>query len=153
MPRVTLRPTIPEDLPFLIGEPLPCRIRAITAVLTTEEGERKNSRPSSVVRPPSSEKVIGIGGIAFPPDGPVWAFVQQAPEAKKYPVAFHRAGLMAMKMIRESGVREVVATADADNEAAVRWLRRLGFDAGVAQPIEGKLLFTLKRESDAMRPL
>jgi hypothetical protein len=153
MPRVTLRPTFPEDLPFLIGEPLPCRIRAITAVLTTKEGERKNSCPSSVVCPPSSDKVIGIGGIAFPPDGPVWAFVQQAPEAKKYPVAFHRAGLMAMKMIREWGVREVVATADADNEAAVRWLRRLGFEPGAAQPIEGKLLFTLKRESDAMRPL
>ena len=54
-----------------------------------------------------------------------------------------------MKMIRESGVREVVATADTDNEAAVRWLRRLGFEAGVAQQIEGKLLFILKPESDS----
>jgi hypothetical protein len=160
MPRVTLRPTIPEDLPFLIGEPLPYRIRAITAVLTTDDkregtddGGQKDSCPFSAVCPLSSDKVIGIGGIAFPPDGPVWAFVQQAPDAKKYPVAFHRAGLMAMKMIRESGVMEVVATADADNEAAVRWLRRLGFEAGAAQPIEGKLLFTLKLESDAMRPL
>jgi hypothetical protein len=157
MPRVILRPTIPEDLPFLIGESLPCRIRAITAVLTddgpqeTDDRGRKNNRPSSVACAPSSDgKVIGIGGIAFPPDGPVWAFVQQAPEAKKYPVAFHRAGLMAMKMIRDSGVAEVVATADADNAAAVRWLKRLGFAAGVAQPIEGKLLFILKPDSGAI---
>ena len=66
-------------------------------------------------------RVIGLGGIAFPPQGPAIAFAQLAPrptvsrcsdsndvsqatpEAKRYPVAFHRAGLLAMAMIRESG--------------------------------------------------
>jgi hypothetical protein len=100
MPKVTLRPTILADLPHVIGEPLPYRIRAITALV--------------------DDRVIGMGGIAFPPDGPAIAFVQLAPlsreetvcasepaaasipEARRYPVAFHRAGLMAMEMIRGS---------------------------------------------------
>ncbi len=145
MPKVTLRPTILADLPHLIGEPLPCRIRAITALI--------------------DDRIIGMGGIAFPPDGPAIAFVQLAPssrkeaigddghgaksipEARRYPVAFHRAGLMAMEMIRRSGVTEVVATADASSDAAVRWLKRLGFQPAERQRIAGKLLFVWNRAS------
>src|SRR5215470_14489177 len=99
MPKVTLRPTILADLPHVIGEPLPYRIRAITAL--------------------ADDRIIGMGGIAFPPQGPAIAFAQlvplpdQSPEARRYPVAFHRAGLMAMEMIRTSGVAQVIATADA----------------------------------------
>ena len=149
MPRVRLRPTLVDDLPHVIGEPLPCRIRAITAVL--------------------DDRVIGIGGIAFPPRGPAIAFVQFAPsrsvrhdahgandqttagspEARRYPVSLHRAGLMAMAMIRTSEAKQVVATADADSAVAVRWLKRLGFKPTDAQPIDGKLLFFWTRESDA----
>jgi hypothetical protein len=129
---VILRPTIPEDLPQVIGEPLPYRIRAITAVLLPAASERGAAFAAQTpeASPPEATangKVIGIGGIAFPPDGAVWAFVQQCPEAKRYPVAFHRAGLAAMKMIRAAGLGEVRAAADRDNEAALRWLRRLGF--------------------------
>src|SRR5215472_11229522 len=122
MPKVTLRPTIAADLPHVTGEPLPYRIRAITALI--------------------DDRVIGLGGIAFPPQGPAIAFVQftpsspnadstvchndptakSIPEARRYPVAFHRAGLMAMEMIRKSEVRQVVATADADSDVAVQWL-------------------------------
>src|SRR5215468_2951761 len=98
MPKVTLRPTIAADLPHVIGEPLPYRIRAITALV--------------------DDRVIGMGGIAFPPHGPAVAFAQlvpsspnqdgtadrdehagSTPEARRYPVAFHRAGLMVMEMI------------------------------------------------------
>jgi hypothetical protein len=140
MPQVTLRPTILADLPHVIGEPLPYRIRAITALV--------------------DDRVIGVGGIAFPPDGPGIAFVQLAPspiegapacggecsapsipEARRYPVAFHRAGLMAMEMIRKSQVTEVVATADARSDVAARWLKRLGFQPAEHQQIAGKLLF------------
>jgi len=125
MPKVILRPTVPADIPHLI-DGLSCRVKAITAVLVDETGEGK---------------VIGVGGLAFPPNQPPWAFVQQAPEARNYPVAFHRAGLMAMKMIKESGVREVLATCDADNAAAVRWLKRLGFKPGEVQKIPGKTIW------------
>jgi hypothetical protein len=128
MPRITLRPTIPADLPHVIGEPLPWRIRAITAL--------------------AGDRVIGLGGVAFPPLGPTIAFVQLAPapdggspEARRYPVAFHRAGLMAMDMIRASGIAQVIATADAGSDTAVRWLKRLGFAAAERQDLEGRVLF------------
>ena len=149
MPKVTLRPTIAADLPHVIGEPLPYRIRAITALV--------------------DDRVIGLGGIAFPPRGPAIAFVQlvpgfsnrdspgcdhdctakSIPEARRYPIAFHRAGLMAMEMIRTSEARQVVATADVDSDAAVRWLKRLGFKPAEGQRIEGKLLFVWNREDEA----
>jgi len=145
MPQVTLRPTILADLPHVIGEPLPYRIRAITALI--------------------DDRIIGMGGIAFPPYGPAIAFVQlvpssaedalgegehgaaSIPEARRYPVAFHRAGLMAMEMIRASGVSRVVATADAGSDAAVRWLKRLGFRPAEGQRIAGKVLFVWHRKS------
>jgi hypothetical protein len=132
MPRITLRPTVPADLPHVIGEPLPWRIRAVTAL--------------------ADDRVIGLGGVAFPPGGPAIAFVQlapapagSAPEARRYPVAFHRAGLMAMAMIRASGVATVIATADPGHAAAVRWLHRLGFTPAERQDIEGRILFVWNR--------
>jgi len=147
MPKVTLRPTILADLPHVIGEPLPYRIRAITAVV--------------------DDRVIGMGGIAFPPQGPAIAFVQlvppasnhdgaacpddgaaeSIPEARRYPVAFHRAGLMAMEIIRTSEAGQVVATADAGSEVAVRWLKRLGFKRADDQRIEGRVLFVWERKN------
>lgn len=123
--RVTLRPTVPEDLPHCIAEPLPHRIKAITASL--------------------GDKVIGIGGIGFRPDGVVEAFVQQLPEAKNYPVAFHRAGLMAMKMIRDSGLRRVVATTGADYPTGQAWLQRLGFWPAEVQDCPGKVIYVWER--------
>jgi RimJ/RimL family protein N-acetyltransferase len=128
MTKMTLRPTMLADLPHVVGEPLPWRIRAITAL--------------------ADDRVIGIGGVAFPPGGPAIAFVQFAPapdggspEARRYPVTLHRAGLMAMDMIRASGIGQVIATADAGNPAAVRWLKRLGFARAERQDIEGRILF------------
>lgn len=146
MPKVMLRPAILADLPHVIGEPLPYRIRAVTALV--------------------DDRVIGMGGIALPPRGPAIAFVQLAPaaqdaaggrdgaqggikdaaEARRYPVAFHRAGLMAMDMIRRSAVAQVIATADAGSDVAVRWLKRLGFSPADDQRIDGRILFVWKRD-------
>jgi hypothetical protein len=146
--KITLRPTIPADLPHVIGEPLPCRIRAITAL--------------------ADDRVIGLGGIAFPPHGPAVAFVQLAPapdggggparyaagipEARRYPIAFHRAGLMAMEMFRASGAAQVIATADAGSATAVRWLKRLGFAVAERQPIAGRVLFVWTNQSTDAPP-
>jgi RimJ/RimL family protein N-acetyltransferase len=128
---IRLRPTIASDLPHVIGEPLPFRVRAITML--------------------AGDRVIGLGGIAFPPDGPVIAFVQQTTEARKYPVAFHRAGLQAMKLIRQSGLDEVIATTDRDSPRAIRWIERLGFVRAAVQPLPDKWLFewTRKHEGDS----
>ncbi len=93
----------------LIGEPLPFRIRALTAHV--------------------GDQVLGIGGLGYLPDGVVGAFVVMSEEGRKYPVAIHRAGLAAMEMIRASGERRVIALADHFVPAAERWLERLGFEA------------------------
>lgn len=107
MTRIILRPTVAADLPQVTSEPLPYRIRAITAL--------------------AGDRVLGVGGIGFRPDGVVIAFVHMIDEARQYPLAIHRAGLMAMAMIRESGVPFVVAEAQPNNPAAGPWLLRLGF--------------------------
>lgn len=125
MPRVVLRPTVPSDLPTVIGEPLPYRIRALTV---TVDGA-----------------VVGVGGIAFPPGGMPVAFVQQAIDARKYPIAFHRAGLAAMAMIRESGLARVMASAKADDPRALRWLARLGFTRAPIAGEGGEALFIWSR--------
>jgi hypothetical protein len=105
--RVQLRPTIPADLPQVTHETLPIRIRAITAEL--------------------DGRVLGIGGIGYRTDGVVIGFAAINEEFRLYPAAIHRAGLAMMKVIRESGVPQVIALADQRIEAADRWLERLGF--------------------------
>jgi len=124
--RVELRPTIAADLPFCIAESLPYRIQCITAL--------------------ADGKVVGIGGIGWRPDGTVIAFVQMLPEARKYPAAIHRAGLAAMKLIRDSRVPLVVAEAQDDNPAAERWLLRLGFRKTA---MGGQVAFVWERNADA----
>lgn len=103
-----MRPTIAEDLPYLIGsQPLPHRIKATTALV---EG-----------------RIVGIGGLGFRADGTVIAFVMMNDHARRYPAAIHRAGLLTMKMIRDMKLRRVVAQADPEQPSAERWLERLGF--------------------------
>jgi hypothetical protein len=121
--RIALRPTVAADLPFCIGEPLPHRIRCITAL--------------------AGDRVIGLGGIGFRPDGAVIAFAQINDEARRYPAAIHRAGRAVMAMIAQSGVAEVWA--EAGNAAAARWLIRLGFARAT---LCGREAFVWRRASD-----
>ncbi len=92
--RVVLRPTRPADLSAVIGEPLPFRIRTITAEL---DGQ-----------------VLGIGGLAYRPEGVVEVFSQITPEGRRYPVALHRAGLAVMAMLRSTPIKTAIATTNAD---------------------------------------
>lgn len=105
--RVTFRPTVAADIPFLTDGPLPTRIKAITAEV---EG-----------------RIVGVGGFTFRPDGAVVAFAQIGEEGRKYPRAIHRAGRLAMKMVRDMGLPVVLAQAQDGNPAAGPWLERLGF--------------------------
>jgi hypothetical protein len=123
--RVTLRPTIPADIGHCIGEPLPHRIRAITAL--------------------AGETVLGLGGVGYRPDGTVIVFAQINDEGRRYPFAIHRAGLAVMEMIRDSGLKLVVAEAQAGNPAAEPWLLRLGFRAA---EIGGRRAFVWERVRD-----
>ncbi len=73
-------------------------------------------------------QVIGVGGLAYAADGRVFAWADLTEEARKHPVALHKAGLRAMRMARESGLRRLVATTDLSvTPAGARWLARLGF--------------------------
>ena len=104
---VILRPTVAADIAQVTSEPLPVRIRAITALI--------------------GDRVIGIGGIGYREDGVVIGFAVITEEFRRRPVALHRAGIAMMKIIRDSGVVRVMALADENIAAAGRWLERLGF--------------------------
>lgn len=108
MSTVLLRPTRPDDLPHVIGEPLPWRIRALTGEV--------------------DGRVIGVGGLAHLPGGAVVAWAALTDEARHYKVALHRAGLRMMREAKTAGYKRVVASADPQSAAALRWLLRLGFD-------------------------
>jgi RimJ/RimL family protein N-acetyltransferase len=73
-------------------------------------------------------ELLGVGGFAYHPGDVIAAFVVKKPGAEKYALSLHRAGLMAMREARRLGYRRVVALAEQTNEAAERWLERLGFE-------------------------
>lgn len=107
MSRVILRPATREDFEKLTDGPRPYRVWAIAA---ETEGN-----------------LLGVGGLAFLPGGTIGCFVHALPEARRYKIAMHRAGLQALQMARSAGFRRMVAMADPNIETAVPWLRRLGF--------------------------
>ncbi|MCC6172073.1 MAG: GNAT family N-acetyltransferase [Gammaproteobacteria bacterium] len=102
-----VRPTTSADVTELTGEAPPFRIRAWSGV--------------------AGGRVIGIGGLAYMPDGTIVAFAHLTPEARAQKFALHRAALKLLAEMEAHGVRRLVATADPDFAAAERWLTRLGF--------------------------
>jgi hypothetical protein len=113
--RVALRPAVAADLPHVIGVPLPFRIRAITAHI--------------------GDRVLGVGGLGYLPNGIVGAFMALHPDFRNYPVAMHRAGIAGMALIRESGEPRVVAIADELVAPARRWLEHFGFKAATVDGV------------------
>lgn len=126
MTKVTIRPAISSDLKAFTADALDFRIRAITLVI--------------------DGNVQAIGGLGFPERGPVVAFMDQCTDLRKYPVAIHRAGIAGMKLIRDSGLNEIVATVDPANRRALRWIKHFGFVEAVDQPVPNKVLFYWIRE-------
>ena len=114
MNNIEVRPTVAADLPALTSEPLPFRIKALTAV---QDGA-----------------IIGIGGIGFTPAGDVVAFAELTPAERTAKVTLHRTARRVLAEARAAGIREIIASADPTFAAAQRWLARLGFT-----PIGGRL--------------
>lgn len=108
MNRVVLRPATRADFAALLAEPLPWRLRAIAGEINGE--------------------LLAVGGLAFPPDHAVTAFLQAGANARRYPVSLHRAALMILAEARRRRIPRVVAVADSGIEPAARWLARLGFE-------------------------
>jgi RimJ/RimL family protein N-acetyltransferase len=107
MKTIEIRSATRDDIDQMISQSLPWRVRAWAV-------ER-------------SGELLGVGGFAYQPNGVIAAFVLKKPGAEKYRVALHRAGLVAMQEARKLGYRRIVALAEETNEAAERWLARLGF--------------------------
>jgi hypothetical protein len=105
--KVEIVPTKSEDIPDVIDGPLPFRIKGLTGKL--------------------GDEVLGVGGLAFLPDGTVAAFLIIKEEARKYPVALHKAALRTLAEARQMGIRKIVARAQKGLDAAAPWLARLGF--------------------------
>lgn len=105
----TLRTATRHDFAALGRERIPYRNISWAAV--TDAGE-----------------LVGLGGIAFLPDGSRMAFTEMREEARKSPVALHKAGLHCIQYARAAGIKELIACADmARTDVAERWLKRLGF--------------------------
>lgn len=106
---VEVAPTTPADVAEFLPDGLPWRIRAWTA--------RRDSN------------VIGIGGIAYLPDGTMIAFLEASEEdCQKHRVTLHRMALRFFSQFKAQGARRIVAIVDAKREAAARWLKRIGFE-------------------------
>lgn len=105
---VKLRYATAADIAHFVTGPLPYRIRAFAAE--------------------TNRSLLGIGGLAFQPSGTIAAFLLIKPEARKFPIALHKAGLRTLAEARALGIRRIVALAEEGNAAAEPWLARLGFD-------------------------
>jgi len=93
-----------------------------------ENGMEVPYRMIALVGRDDTGKIIGIGGIAFLPDGQKYAFTELTDEARSNPIALHKAALMILDAARRRGIKRIVASADmAASPAAKRWLGRLGF--------------------------
>lgn len=75
-----------------------------------------------------SGKVVGLGGVAFLPDGRKMLFSELTEDARKRPVALHRAAVRLLEKLKSEGITSLIATtSESGPEAAERWIRRLGF--------------------------
>lgn len=109
MGQVTFRPTVAADLPHLTNQPLPFRIKAVTALI---EG-----------------RVVGVAGIGFMPNGAAVALAQMTDEMRAHKFALHRRAKQFLKDVAASGIHELVTLADTDvAPSAENWLRHLGFE-------------------------
>jgi hypothetical protein len=117
--RVTLAPATASDFEQLVGG-RPCtRARLLAAKL--------------------GDGVIGLGGFLYMPDGTVWATMLVTPAGRKFPAAVYRAGILAMRMARRIGLRQVFASADRTEPAAERFLERVGFER--FGEVDGEVVF------------
>lgn len=107
MSGVVLRPATLSDFQAMLGEPLPYRVRAFAV---EHDG-----------------KLLGVGGLAYLPNGSIGAFVHVVEGARRYRLALHKAGLRTMQEAKRLGIHRVVAMAEPGVEPACRWLERLGF--------------------------
>lgn len=72
-------------------------------------------------------RVIAIGGVCFLPNGQRHAFADIGDEARKFPIALHKAALATIALAKQYRVKRLTAVAAEPVEVAERWLLRLDF--------------------------
>jgi N-acetylglutamate synthase-like GNAT family acetyltransferase len=106
---VRVRDAVKADFDAL-GAPALFRMRALT--MEADDGN-----------------ILGVGGTALLADGRLMCFADLKPEARRHPVALHKAASSVMARLKAEGVRNAVALADLSaSPAAERWLERFGFE-------------------------
>jgi N-acetylglutamate synthase-like GNAT family acetyltransferase len=121
LPRAVIRHSTQADIDAMMSAPLPCRVRSLTIEV--------------------DGRVLGIGGIAYLPNGEVGVFSELTDEVRQdYPVTLHKAGRRLMAMIRDLGLKKLVATTDPEAKTPQRWLERLGFEA-TGETLGGRMVF------------
>lgn len=77
-------------------------------------------------------RLLGVGGLAFLPDGTVAMFMKATDECReKYKLFLHKAGRKAIDLAIEMKIPRVGALTEDKVPAAKRWLERLGFKSFV----------------------
>lgn len=103
------RPATRADLEALGMDAMPVRVRALTI---ENDGE-----------------VLAVGGIVMDmPAGSTTAFCNLAKSAKPFGLSLHKAAKAMYEEIKRIGIKRIVATVDPENPAAVRWVKRFGFE-------------------------
>jgi hypothetical protein len=73
-------------------------------------------------------RILGIGGAVYLSSG-VRVFLEASAEARRFPVALHKAARMVLSHLARSGVPAVTLVVDRRWPQAEAWARRLGFGA------------------------
>lgn len=74
------------------------------------------------------DKVLGIGGVLYMPDGLVLGFLDLSDEGRRHAVTLHRAAIRFLRTWRERGHRTLRITIDRSKPRAEAWARRLHFE-------------------------
>lgn len=73
-------------------------------------------------------RLIGIGGLGFPPHMPPILWANITDELRSLPVTLHKVGMRGVADAKAMGVRVMYATTELGFEAAERWIARFGFE-------------------------
>ena len=92
------------------------------------EGFKMIERSNLAITLLVDEKALAFGGIQpmYPGVAEVWSFI--TPEAKKYPLALHKAVTQFIRLHHKAlNVHRIQTNVEFGQEAHLRWVERLGF--------------------------
>lgn len=116
--RVEIVPATVEDLAVVFNGLPPSRTRAFAGKL--------------------DGRTLGVGGLYYLPDHTRAAFLVLSEEGRHYPRELYRATFWFLDLLKQEGVRSVIAVADPSIDKAEHFLKRIGF---VPLVINGQVVY------------